>query len=190
MEIKFNPRGNPKQKQAYKAWINPEIREILYGGAKASGKSYLGCSLIFADALIYPGTRYFIARKTLSDLTKHTTPSIYEVFNHWGISTDYFTFNAQNNFFKLYNGSYVYLLEAKHMPSDIHYERFGSLQMTRGWIEEAGEFHKDAKANLAATPGRWKNDEYNLPGKLLMTCNPTKGFLYDDYYIPSKKGTL
>jgi hypothetical protein len=61
--------------------------------------------------------------------------------------------------------------------------------MTRGWIEEAGEWREDAKNNIAASIGRWKNKEYNLPGKLLMTCNPSKNFLYD-YYKKHKEGQL
>ena len=84
----------------------------------------------------------------------------------------------------------VYLIEAKYMPSDPLYYRFGSMQMTRGWIEEAGEFDVAAKNNLAASIGRWKNDIYKIAGKLLQTCNPSKNYLYRDYYKKSKEGKL
>ena len=62
--------------------------------------------------------------------------------------------------------------------------------MTRGWIEEAGEFKEAAKNNLMACIGRWKNDIYNLSPKLLQTCNPSKNYLYSDYYKRWKDGTL
>lgn len=155
-----------------------------------SGKSYLGCSLIFGDALMYPGTHYFIARKKLNDLRKYTIPSIHEVFSHWNLDARYYRFNAQDNFFTIYNGAKVFLLEAAYQPSDPQYYRFGSMQMTRGMLEEAGEFEEAAKNNLAASIGRWKNDLYNIPGKLLQTCNPAKNYLYRGYYRPSKDGTL
>lgn len=190
MKLIFDTHGNEKQKQVARYWIDDEVFDIVYGGSKGSGKSYLGCSLIFGDALTYPGTHYFIARKKLNDLRKFTIPSIYEVFKHWGLTEHYYKFNAQDNIFTLYNGSKVFLLEAKFHPSDPLYMRFGSMQITRGWIEEAGEFEVAAKNNLAASIGRWKNGEYGIPGKLLQTCNPSKNYLYRDYYKKHKEATL
>lgn len=189
-EITLDIAGNLKQHQAVGLWINKTTTDIVYGGSKGSGKSYLGCSLIFGDALIYPETSYFIARKHLNDLRKYTNPSIQEVFKDWGLSKDYYTYNGQDNYYKLHNGSMVYLIDAKYVPSDPLYYRFGSMQMTRGWIEEAGEFEVEAKNNLAASIGRWKNDQYGLTAKLLQTCNPSKNYLYSDYYKPFKEGKL
>lgn len=190
MKLKFNTHGNEKQKEVCRHWNNPDVFDVAYGGAKATGKSYLGCSLIFGDALTYPETHYFIARKKLNDLRKFTIPSIYEVFQGWGLGRDYYRFNGADNFFTLYNQSKVFLLEASYQPSDSLYMRFGSMQMTRGWIEEAGEFEVAAKNNLAASIGRWKNDVYKIPGKLLQTCNPSKNYLYRDYYKKHRDGTL
>lgn len=190
MKLLFDTHGNEKQKQVARYWIDPIVTDVAYGGSKGSGKSYLGCSLIFGDALTYPGTHYFIARKKLNDLRKHTIPSIHEVFNHWGLGKEYYVYNGQDNLFKLYNGSVVYLLEAKLLPSDPLFYRFGSMQMTRGWIEEAGEFEVAAKNNLAASIGRWKNDVYNIRGKLLQTCNPSKNYLYRDYYKKFRDGSI
>lgn len=190
MKLVFDTHGNEKQKDVAKLWVNDVTEEIAYGGSKGSGKSYLGCSLIFGSAFLYPETRWFIARKTLNDLVKHTVPSIHEVFAHWGVTEQMYNFNAQNSFFTLSNGSMVYLLDAKDLPSDPQFDRFGSMQMTGGWIEEAGEFSADAKANLSAAVGRWKNDEYNITGKLLLTCNPSKNFLYTYFYKPFKEGVL
>lgn len=190
MNIVFNTFGNEKQKEVVRHWIDRTISDIVYGGSKGSGKSYLGCSLIFGSALLYPGTHWFIARKKLNDLRKHTLPSIYEVFGHWGIDERYYKFNAQDNYFTLHNGSKVFLIECSYQPSDEKYTRFGSMQMTGGWIEEAGEIDEAGKNNLAATIGRWKNDEYGITGKLLQTCNPAKNYLYHDYYKKAKDGTL
>lgn len=181
MEITFTTK-NPKQHEAVEYWIDDTTEEILYGGAKGGGKSFLGASLIFGDALIYPETHYFIARGELTDLRKFTIPTIHEVFQKWGLDmAQYATFNGQDNCYTLYNKSKVYLLACKEIPSDPLFERFGSMQMTRGWIEEGGEIAEAAKANLSLSIGRWKNSEYNLKRKLLITANPKKGWMKRDF---------
>jgi len=190
MQIVFKSK-NDKQILAAEYWIDNVTEELLYGGAKYGGKTYLGCSLIFGDALIYPETQYFIARQTLSDLRKFTIPSIHERFQHWKLDIEkYAKFNGQDNCFNLYNGSKVFLIECKMNPSDPMFERLGSMQMTRGWIEEGGEIEKAAKANLFLTVGRWKNDEYKLKKKLLITANPKKGWMKQDFIELFRKGLL
>lgn len=189
-KLLFDTYGNDKQKQVCRHWIDDTVTDIVYGGSKGSGKSYLGAALIFGDAFTYPETHYFIARKQLNDLRKFTIPTIHEVFNSWGITDGYYSYNGQDNYYQLHNKSRVYLLDGKYIPSDPLYMRFGSMTMTRGMIEEAGEFEEDAKNNLNASIGRWKNDVYKLRPKLLQTCNPSKNYLYRDYYLKHKKGEL
>lgn len=190
MELLFDVHGNQKQLEVCRHWQDALVTDIVYGGSKGSGKSYLGCSLIFGDAFTYPETHYFIARDSLTNIRKFTIPSIHEVFAHWQVDERYYDYNGQDNYYTLYNNSRVYLLDAKPMPRDPLFARFGSMQMTRGWIEEAGEFVEAAKNNLAASVGRWKNDVYDLPPKLLQTCNPAKNYLYKQYYRPNKEGSL
>jgi len=191
LDIKFNVRGNNKQLEAVKAWLDDDIEEILYGGGKGGGKSWLGAELIFADAFMYPDTRYFIARKTLADLVKFTTGTIHKVFNDWGITENMYKFDGKNNVWNLHNGSKVFYLDAKWIPSDPIYARFGSMEMTRGWFEEAGEIEDErCITSLANSLGRWNNKKYGLVPKLLQTCNPAKNYLYEGYYLPYKEGTL
>lgn len=189
-KIEFDVNGNRKQLEVAKLWNDKTTIDIAYGGSKGSGKSFLGCSLISGDALIYPETHYFIARKTLTDLRKFTIPSIHEVLNLWGITPNYYKYNGQDNYFEFYNKSKIFLIDAKYLPSDPKYTRFGSMQMTRGWIEEAGEFEEECKNNLQASIGRWKNELYDLTPKLLQTCNPAKNYLYRDYYKPNLENKL
>jgi len=190
MTKEFESYDNEKQKEVYRLWKDNAVTDILYGGAKGGGKSYLGASLIFGDALMYPNTFYFIARKQLIDLRKYTIPTIYEVFRNWDINSSYWNYKGNDNYFELHNKSRVYLLDARYMPTDPLYQRFGSMQMTRGWIEEAGEFTIEAKSNLQASIGRWNNDKYQLTPKLLQTCNPAKNYLYSDYYKRWRDGNL
>lgn len=191
MKLTFDTHGNEKQKDCCRAWVDDSITDIVFGGAKGGAKSFTGGKLIFGDALMYPETYYFIARNKLSDLMRFTVPSIMEVFQDWKLDiTKYARFNGQYNYYELHNKSRVYLLDAAYMPSDPLFMRFGSMQFTRGWGEEVGEWNEAAKNNLQASVGRWKNDKYNLVPKFLQTCNPSKNYLYRDYYKPWKNGTL
>lgn len=191
MRVIFDTQGNPKQKECARYWVDHETEQILYGGAKYGGKSFLGCNLIFGNALMYPETRYFIARESLTDLRRYTVPSVYEAFDKWGLDPlKYLKYNGQDNYFQLYNKSVVEFVDASHSPSDEDYHRFGSRQYTQGWCEEIGDMHAKAIGNLFLTIGRWKNREYNIPKKLLLTCNPHKGYGYQHFYKPYKAGTL
>lgn len=190
MEIQLKTK-NPKQIKAAEYWLDNETEELLYGGAKGGGKSFLGCSLIFGDALIYPETHYFVARGELIDLRKFTIPSIEEVFQKWKLNIGkYASFNGKDNCYTLYNKSKVFLIACKVIPSDPMFERFGSMQMTRGWIEEAGEVAEAAKANLWLSVGRWKNDIYGLKKKLLITANPKKGWMKREFVDLWKQNLL
>ncbi len=181
----------PKQIAAAEYWTDNITEEIVFGGAKGGTKSFTGCVLIFGDALIYPGTLYFIARQNLNDLTKYTTSSIVEVFQFMRLPFErYVKYNGQNNYFELHNGSKVFYIDCKYLPSDPEYHRFGSLQFTRGWFEEVGQINTMAIINLSAAVGRWKNAEYGLKRKILMTCNPYKGYAYNNFYLAAKNGTL
>jgi hypothetical protein len=191
MELSFDTRGNDAQKRCVEAWVDPTVSDIVYGGAKGGAKSFTGCKLIFGSGLIYPETYWFIARKKLNDLRKFTIPSIHECFSDWEINIlDYAKYNGQDSFYQLHNGSRVYLLDVAYMPSDPLYTRFGSLQFTGGWGEETGEWEEAAANNLQAACGRWNNKKYGLPPKFLQTCNPSKNYLYRNYYRPFREGLL
>ena len=190
IQITFD--ASPKQAEVCALWIDNSTMDIVYGGAKYSGKSWLGCSLIGADALIYPDTRYFIARAELKDLRGSTTITFHKVFNAWGLRKDIdYWFNGQDNFWEFPNGSRIQYLQAKFEPQDPDYARFGSMEFTRGWIEEAGDrIEEAAKNNLLATTGRHNNVKYGLKKKLLQTANPSKNYLYREYYQKAKNNIL
>jgi len=188
--LEFNSNGNDKQKECGKAWANDDIDEVLYGGAKGGGKSFIGCSLILADAMMYAGTHYFIARKQLNDLRKFTIPSIHEVLNGWEIPQEAWKYNGQDNFIRFKNGSQIDMLDLRYLPRDPLYERYGSVEYTGGWIEEGGEVNFGAFDVLKTRVGRHLNDEYNLTPKIFITCNPKKNWMYSYFYKPSLEGKL
>lgn len=188
--IEFKTK-NDKQLLGAEAWLDNSVEEILYGGAKGGGKSFFGASMIVGDALIYPDTHYFIARKELIDLRLHTMPTISLVFKNFGLDQQkYAPYNGTDHCYNFANGSKIFLIACRDEPSDPLFERFGSMQMTRGWIEEGGEVPEKAKDNLWLSIGRWNNEKYGLKKKLLITANPKKGWMKRDFVDPMKVGRL
>lgn len=185
-------RMHRKQAEALDILINPKhrtIRELLYGGAKGGGKSFLGAFWLIACSFRYPGTSYFVARENLVDLRRHTIPTFYEVFKCANIDTRLIKYNGQDNYFLFNNSSRILMVSAQYMPSDPLYERFGSMQNTGGWIEEGGEVDRMAYENLKLSIGRCKNAEYDIPFKLLVTANPKKNWMRDRYITEPAENT-
>jgi phage terminase large subunit len=165
--------------------------EVLFGGGAGGGKSWLGAEWEITQCLMYPGVRYFIGRDELKKIRQSTVVTIYKVLRHHRINPDsIFRFNGQDNAFKFRNGSQIDLLELKFIPSDPLFERFGSLEYTGGMIEEGGEVDEDGKSMICSRVGRHMNDHYGLNGTTLITCNPKKNWLYYNFYLPWKEGSL
>lgn len=179
-----------KQEEALDILTDKTTEEFLYGGAAGGAKSWTGCVWLMFMCLLYPGTRWFIGREELKRITESTLITFFKVAGAYGIGTHLFKYNGQKNFIVFYNGSRIDLIELKFKPSDPLYERFGSTEYTGGWIEEGGEIDFGAYDVLKTRIGRQHNDKYGLIGKLFITCNPKKNWLYTTFYLPAKKGTL
>lgn len=175
---------HPKQIEALKVLTSDNyrhIRELLYGGAKGGGKSFLGASWLTNSAILYPGSSWFIARENLIDLRRHTIPTFYEYFKIAQVDTRHIKYNGQDSIFNFSNGSRILFVSAQYLPGDPMFERFGSMQNTGGWIEEGGEIDRMAYENLKLSIGRCKNAEYDIPFKLLVTANPKKNWMRDRF---------
>ena len=48
-EVSFNPVMTDRQSKANMALSEPEVRRLLYGGAKGGGKSYFLCAWLFCQ---------------------------------------------------------------------------------------------------------------------------------------------
>lgn len=188
--VTVDGKKNEKQELALNYLNDNETRELLFGGAKGGGKSYLGATQLIMKSLIYPGTQWFVAREELNDLRKWTIPTFNEVARNIGLEKTDYKFNGQDNFFEFFNGSKINFLAAKKTPSDPLFEGFGSMQTTGGWLEEGGEIDEMAYSNLKLSIGRCKNKEYGIPFKLLITANPKKNWMYTNIIKPLEAGKL
>lgn len=75
------------------------------------------------------------------------------------------------------------------MPSDPNYDRFGSTEYTGGFIDEVEEITSKAREVLK-TRIRYKLEEHDLIPKLLLSCIPSKNWVYVDFYKPWRDGNL
>lgn len=179
-----------KQELAWDALRDATTRYVVFGGGAGGGKSWLGSEWLLTNCYFYPGSKWFIGREELKRLMSSTFLTFVKVCSHHKIPQSDWKLNGQYNYIQFANGSRIDLLDLKYLPSDPLYERFGSLEYTGGWIDEAGEVDYMAVDVLKTRVGRHRNDEYKFPSKTLYTCNPSKDWLYRMIYLPWKEGAL
>lgn len=190
MNIKFKP--TKKQHEVFKLFDDEETTEILFGGGVGAAKTYLMASLITIKCLQYNNIRVGLCRNELTTLKKTTVVTLLsEVFPNFGLQKDlHYNYNPIEGRIRFFNGSVIIFQELRHIPSDPNFTRLGGLLLTFAVIDEAGETDSKAKEILQSRIGRWKNDTFNLKPLLLMTCNPSRNFLYDEFYLPEKENKL
>lgn len=184
-------RPTYKQHLAYLKLQDKITRFILFGGGAEGGKSWFGAEWLLTNCYFYPGTKWFLGRNELTRLMGSSYATFRKVCEHHKIPQSDWRLNGQYHYIEFFNGSRIDLIDLAYKPSDPMFQRFGSLEYTGGWIEEAGEIHFMAFDMLKSRIGRWKNIEYGLiPAKILLTCNPEQNWLYRIIYKPWKKGML
>ena len=189
----MTPTIKPTKKQ-YEAWktlkVEDECKYPVFGGGAGGGKSWMGCEWLLTNCYFYPLSKWFIGREELSRLKKSTFVTFQKVCRFHKIPREDWKFNGQDNYIEFKNGSRIDFLDLAYKPSDPLYERYGSSEYSGGWIEEAGEVNFLAFDVLKSRIGRHMNGEFNIPIKMLITCNPKKNWLYKYVYRPWKDGTL
>jgi len=167
-----------------------EKTEILFGGGAGGGKTYLGCLFVITGCFKYPGSRWFIGRSVLQNLKKSTLLTFFDLLKIYGFKKDIdFSYNQQDAFIHFSNGSDVYLIDLDYYPSDPNYDRIGSTEFTGGFIDEANQIKYKCFEVLKARM-RYKLTEFNILGKIFMSCNPAKNWVYSEFYKPWKDGDL
>ncbi len=76
-----------------------------------------------------------------------------------------------------------------YYPQDPDYDELGSLEITGAFIDEAAQVKVKAK-NVLKSRIRHLVGHYGLKPKSLYACNPSKGWLYSEFYKPHKDGSL
>jgi PBSX family phage terminase large subunit len=166
---------------------DPNIKHIVFGGGAGGGKSFIGCYWVLKNCFKYPGTRWLIGRKELKRMRTTTLKTFFDMLSDFGIK-DYFHHNENHGIITCKTGSEIFLVDLDYMPSDPEYERLGGYEVNGAFIDEAGEVKSKCFFALLARLRYKVHSEVN--GKVLMTCNPSKNFLYRDFYIPWEEDKL
>ena len=167
-------------------YLNDNVTtQILYGGGAGSAKTFLGTLWISSMCLQYPGTRYLIGRSVLTQLRLTTLRTLLEVLKLMGLqSGKHYNYNQQTNIISFNNESEILLKDLAFNPSDPEYDSLGSLEITSAFLDEGTQIPHKAY-NIVRSRLRFKLDEYNLTGKVLVTCNPqSSGWVKSTFYQP------
>jgi hypothetical protein len=179
-----------KQTKALDLLEDNKTSEVIFGGGVAGGKSALGVYWIIKCCLKYPGSRGLMGRAVLKTLKDTTLNSFYDVCKLQGIKAgQHYVYNAQSNIITFSNGSAIYLKDLFQYPSDVNFDELGSLEISFAFIDECNQITEKAW-NIVKSRIRYKLTEFNIIPKMLGTCNPSKGYVYNNFYKPTKDGTI
>jgi len=164
---------------------------VLFGGGAGGSKTFTGCLWQIQRRLTYAGTRSVIGRSKLKNLKATTLNTFFEVAQDFcGLKpNEHFTYNAQDSTITFFNDSIIYLKDLFLYPSDPDFTSLGGLEITDAFVDECAEVTQKA-VNILNSRIRFKLDKYNLIPKTLMTCNPTKTWLYSEFYKPYKEDRM
>ncbi len=163
----------PKQQEAWTLLNDKTTNEILYGGGAGGGKSFVGALWLHLNCLLYPDTKWIMARSELKTLKRTTLSTFFDVGSMFNYSSLY-EYRQQAGEIQYRNGSKVILYDLKHYPGkDPNFDGLGSLEISGAFVDEANQITTKAKDVLRSRI-RYNLDKYNLIPKILFTCNPAK----------------
>lgn len=178
----------PKQQHAVYYLKDDITTELIYGGAAGGGKSALGSAWLIECCQSMPQSRWFMGRSKLKTLKETTLNTFFEISAKLAVSNQ-FKYNDQSSTINWRNGAQILLKDFFFYPSDPEFDSLGSLEVTGGFIDECGQVVKKGW-QTAKSRIRYKLDEFDRLPKLLGTCNPSKTWVYKDFYSPAKKKEL
>lgn len=190
-QIEYNFKPLTRQSEALKFLsVDSDVETILYGGAAGGGKTMLGCMWQILRRLKYPGTRSLIGRAKLDTLKKTTMNTFFQVAHEIGLKAgEDFIYNQQSHTIKFSNGSEIILADLFLYPADPQMTDLGGLELTDVFIDECTEITEKAYS-IVSSRIRYKLNEFGLKPKILLTCNPSKGWIYNQFYLPYKNQNL
>jgi phage terminase large subunit len=177
-----------KQEHAAYYLKDKETKELIYGGAAGGGKSALGILWLIEQCQAYPGTRWLMGRSKLKALKETTLNTFFEQSSLLELNNQY-TYNGQSGIIYWNNGSEILLKDLCLYPSDPNFDSLGSLEITGAFIDECNQITYKAW-QIVKSRIRYKLNQYGIEPKMLGTCNPAKNWVYAQFYLKDKNGTL
>jgi phage terminase large subunit len=183
-----------KQRKALRLLRDFITNEVMYGGGARGGKSWIGNAWVLMCCMEMAGSAFLTAREELTKLRDTTLLTFFKVAKELRVKAEY-TFNAQSLTATFHNGSVIFFREIKWLPSDPEFDRLGSYDLTGAFVDEAQQIHPKA---ISVLRGRFSllsginsdGQPWRTIPKMLFTCNPSKNWIYTDFYKPSVEGRL
>ena len=186
----FNSKLTSKQKILRNAFNDDNITEILYWWWARWWKSWWVWEIICFTSLKMNWIVWLVWRREWDDLRKTTLNTILKVLSKkWLREGREYNLNMQTKELRFYNGSKLYFVPLKEKPSDPEFNWLWGYEITYWYIDEAQEVNRKA-INIILSRCTEKIKEYHLKGKVIMTCNPMKCHLYNDFIKAQNEWTI
>ena len=176
---------------------NP-ILELLIGGGAGGSKTFTGCLRLATMCLNYPWTRRGLWRSKMKTLKMTSLKTLTKLLTNDFQLIEWKDFKVHGsndpqtpNTIIFWNWSEIILLDLKYYPSlDPDFDDLWSLELTGGFIDEAVQITHKAYQVFSSRIWRRKNEQLGLKPMLLMSCNPGKNRVYQEFYKPQKAWTI
>jgi len=190
-EVNLEITLTEKQQIAWDYLNDHTTNEVLFGGGAGGGKTLLGCLWLLHNCLKYPNSRWLMGRAVLKNLRESTLLTFFQLCNKAGLKIDLdFEYRQMDGIIRfLKTGSEIYLKDLFAYPSDPEFDSFGSTEYSGIFIDEGSQITSKAY-NICKSRIRYKLEVFNLIPKLLICTNPTKNFLYYEFYKSFKINNL
>lgn len=129
-----------------------------------------------------------MGRAKLKALKETTLNTFFELTSKLELSNQ-FHYNSQSGVITWTNKSEILLKDLFLYPADPNFDSLGSLEITGAFIDECNQISFKAW-QIVKSRIRYKLNEYNLSPKMLGTCNPSKNWVYNQFYIKEKNGLI
>lgn len=182
-ETRITP--TPKQREAYRVAESNLI--TLYGGAIRGGKSYWGCLAILTYCFKYPKSRWLILRENSPTLKRNLLPTFQKLLDD-GFGQYVTNFDMQTLTVTFNNGSQIIIM-AEGYDTDKELNRFRGLEINGAFIDEVNEIQEETFNKVIERSGSWFHS-LGCPSKILLSCNPTNGWVKERIYEKWKVGEL
>ena len=178
-----------KQSEAWHALQDPEVEELLYGGAKGGGKSVFGCYWSYIMA-------YSIAQKYFKEPPEHPLAvgfmgrKVAKNFTDTTLGT-WKRFIPANRYRIVGKPAEIFIanrvkIQTGGLDRSEDVQKFNSAELAFGFIDQAEETTMDDIMALRASMRLTINGE-SLPYKLLFTANPRQCWLKTEFILNRDK---
>lgn len=183
----FTTADHPKQESFARAVFSGEYKYLLAGGAIRGGKSAICLTIICALAKMFPGSRWAVVRQDLPTLRRNTIPT----FNKFAPRPFVGPINQTDWTATCQNGSQI-IFFSESLSEDPDYNRWRGLEVNGFLLEEANELSGDERSFHVAIQraGAWiiPHAKVQPPPLILLTCNPSPGWVKELFYDPWTEG--